>query len=137
MKKKNSDREEPNPWRNRNFPAEYVDMIHGEGGEVFPRYVPSHHELIQLVKYWAVIMIHSECCVLWQRSNRVKRLWHAACCQLVRIAELLGYDEIINNVYEEYGVDKDSRLWNEYRKGYEDGKRAAKEEIQRRSEKPE
>jgi hypothetical protein len=48
----NVDNEHLLPWGNEKFVIGYVESVNGSGAEEVPGFVPTRHELIELVKYW-------------------------------------------------------------------------------------
>ena len=49
----NKDNESLHAWGNERFLVGYVDEVNGAGAVEVPDFVPTRHELIQIVRYWA------------------------------------------------------------------------------------
>jgi len=120
----------------------YVDEVNGNSAAEVSGFVPTRHELIQLVEYWERKALEIEW--FWFVSGQVgssdTRQQAFARCRINRIWDLLEKEEIqqaIDRVYAEVGKDVDPRLWDVFLHGDEAQRRAVQEESWRQMEKEE
>ena len=114
-----------------------MDEVNGPGAEEIWGFTPTHHELIQIVKYWTEVwldldyfmFLHSQTGSDWLRKS------HFAHRRVGRIAEILGADEVkknIDEVYAEFGKTGNKRYWDIFLNGTEEQREEIQEEIQRK-----
>jgi hypothetical protein len=111
-----------------------VEEVNGRGAEEVRNFVPTRHELIQLVKYWAKIGIDID--YFWfcyqQTGSTEMRRGPYAWRRVKRIADILGVEvvkEAIDEACEEYGKDQDPRAWNIFLNGTSEERRVLQDEI--------
>ena len=102
----------------------YVPEVNGPGAEEIAAFVPTRHELVQIVKYWERIWIENEFFMYWtsQTGSSEMRLSAFAGVRVNRIAEVLGDAEVkaaINEVWEEFGKTPQALdgVWDYFRRG--------------------
>ncbi len=100
----------------------YVDEVNGAGAVEIPSFVPTRHELIQLVKYWATQEI--DCQFFWFACATIgsseMRIEPFAARRIVRIAKLLGEDEVekaVKQAHDEFWKDHDPETRRIFYKG--------------------
>jgi len=78
-----------------------LDEFNGPGAEEIQGFVPTRHELIQLVKYWAKVELDLDCFMFIDRTKAsdLLRQTSFAARRIGQIAELLG-DEVIKTINE-------------------------------------
>ena len=102
----------------------HVDAVNGAGAEEMPSFIPTRHELEQLVKHWATEKVDAEYFYFCYRQtgSREIRVKPYAVRRIDRIAQLLGVErtrEVVEEAIEEYGRNQDRRLWEIFRHGHE------------------
>jgi hypothetical protein len=100
----------------------YVDEVNGAGADEMPAFVPTRHELTELLKYWEQVWVDNQFFMCWtQHSGGTERRQTAfADRRIGRIADVLGEDTtqaITYDVREKFGRTCDRRIWNCFRKG--------------------
>jgi len=115
----------------------FVDEVNGPGAEEIQGFVPTRHELIQIVKYWAYVeldlthLMH----VYQQTGSDWLRKTSFAGRRVGRISRILGDDEVkkaVDEVYAEFIKKMDKRLWNVFVNGTAEEQAAVEEEIWRK-----
>ena len=115
----------------------WVDEVNGPGAAEVPDFVPTRHELFQLLKYWHEVSEGNNYVFFrtgMMRADSETRLDFFAESRMSRIERLLGDKEArkaINESYEEFGKKQDQRTWDIYHSGNEEQKRAFHEEQER------
>jgi hypothetical protein len=122
-------------WGDRGFTIGYVDEVNGPNSAGMPEFVPTRYELIQLVKYWATIVIdlRFDYFLYTQTGGSEYRLSAFANRRVARIAEILGEEEInkvIDQAYEEYGKEQGPRAWSIFLNGTPEEREAFQKEVQ-------
>jgi hypothetical protein len=139
---KNADNEACMPIGDESCVIGYVDEVNGNSAAEVSGFVPTRHELIQLVEYWERKALETE---FWwflygQVGSSETRLRAFARRRVNRIWDLLGEEEVqqaIDRVYAEVGKDVDPKLWDVFLHGDEAQRRAVQEESWRQMEKEE
>jgi len=134
----NKDNESLHAWQTRIGPflVGYVDEVNGTEAVEVPDFVPTRHELIQIVKYWAKERVDNAWFffVTGQTGSSEWRINLFAERRIDRIAEILGEDEVekaIDEVFAEFGEKQDKRIWEIFLNGTEEQQEAVQEEFQR------
>jgi len=85
-----------------NSDDDWLDEFNGPGAEEIQGFVPTRHELIQLVKYWAKVELDLDCFMFIDRTKASDLLRQTSFAQrrIGRIAELLRDDEVIKTINE-------------------------------------
>ena len=131
---KNKDNDSLLPWGNDRFVVGYVDEVNGPGAAEIPDFVPTRHELLQLVKMWVKEALGYEffgfCHGLGcsSGSRRADYAWR----RVSRIEELLGKEQLNETVeaaYAEFGKDHDQRYWEIFMHGNREDQLALQDEI--------
>ena len=107
----------------------YTEEINGSGAEEVPGFVPTRHELIQLVEHWA-----------WVRLNTIFKVFQTAVIgstdmrkvsfaeERIRSIELLLGEEEVNRVIaqveSEFGEKVDKRVWEIFLHGSKEQREA-------------
>ena len=104
-----------------------VDEDNGPGAEEIQGFVPTRHELIQIVKYWANVELDLNYFMFFHSTTGSDLLRQTSFAQrrIGRIAKILGEDEVrkaIDGVYTkfekdlevftEFGEDLDKEAWD-------------------------
>ncbi len=105
----------------------YVDEVNGPGATEVAGFVPTRHELIQLVKYWAGVRLHHRWSYFMYRVTGSTEYRQSVFAEnrIARIAKLLGYNEVkkaVQEVYDEFGERSERlapRLWQIFLHGDE------------------
>ncbi len=114
-----------------------VDEVNGNGAAEVSGFVPTRHELLQLVEYWERVVLKIG---FWQWfitgvvGSSDRRLREFALCRIDRIWNLLGKEEVkpaIDRVYAKFEKDVDPRLWNIFLHGDDAQWKAVQEETYR------
>ena len=118
-------------------PIGFVDEVNGPGAEEIHGFVPTRHELIQIVKYWAYVEL--ELTHLMHVSQQTGSDWlrktSFAGRRIGRIERILGGDEVEKAVVEVYGefLKKHYKeIWNVFVNSTAEEQAALEEEIWRR-----
>lgn len=117
-----------------------VDEVNGLGATEVPGFVPTQHELLELVRYWArvAIEIDWDWFVAATFGSEDIRLEPFAWSRIVRIGDLLGkapVKTVVDEVYADFGerfVDK--TYWNIYLHGTEEERAAVRNELDQHGE---
>ena len=133
----NKDNELLHPCGNERFIVGHVDEVNGAGAVEVPDFVPTRHELIQLVKFWAevALQIDFECFVTSSSGSTEMRLEPFAWRRINRIAATLGDDEVkkaVDEVYAKFGEKQNKRYWDVFLNGTKEQMAVLQEEIQRK-----
>jgi hypothetical protein len=133
---RNADNESLMPWGNGKVVIGYVEEVNGKSAGKVAGFVPTRHELIQLVKYWQRKALEQE--YSWFLSGQVgstETRRHAfALRRVASIWDLLGEEEIqqtTDRVYAEFGEGTDPRLWDIFLHGDEVARKAVWKETSR------
>lgn len=116
----------------------HVDEVNGLGAKEVEGFVPTRHELLTLVKYFAKTAIEDEYfCFLYAcsgstESRRIAFAWR----RVARIKQLLGnsVDQAVDQVYKDFEKTEDQRYWKVFLSGSEQERHAVQEEIWREIE---
>jgi len=118
---KNSDNE--HLFSHEIFEGYYVDEVNGAGAAEVAGYIPTRHELVQLVKYWYGRLLDDE----WFRflyggwDSREFRIGRFAPRRIRRAAAAIGQEEVdraIKQVKDEFKANlNDTRLWEIFENG--------------------
>ena len=124
------------PLGNERVVIGYVDEVNGNGAIEEPGFVPTRHELLQLVQYWTerVVDIRFFWFCYQQFSSCESRMLSFAQRRISRIAELLGdeiVEKVIEDVYEKLSQRHDPRAWEVFTNGDDDQERAFHDEMGR------
>ena len=115
-----------------------VDEVNGPGATEVPGFLPTQHELLELVRYWAGIAIGID----WRwfvdecYGSEDIRLEPYAWKRISRIGDLLGEErvkKVVDEVYEEYG-ETHKKHWNVFLHGTEEERAAVRAEINKEFE---
>jgi len=123
-------------WGNQRFVVGYVEEVNGPGAVEIPGFVPTRHELIRLVKYWATVEIELDFdCFVYQctGSSEIRRGPFAS-RRIARIAEALGEEEVakaVREAHSEFAKGIDPRTWNIFLNGTPEEQQKFQDEIQR------
>jgi hypothetical protein len=101
-------------------PIGQVDEVNGAGAVEVPEFVPTRHELIQLVKYWTTTLLDMEffSFVYETSGSREIRLGPFADRRISRIAECLGdalVEQACQEAEDEFAMTVDARAWQVFR----------------------
>ena len=122
---------------NDKFMIGYVSEVNGPDSAEIPDFVPTRHELLQLVKYWATVVLDHQFFYFcygqtgsseWRRKAFANR-------RIDRIATLLGEDQVqkaIQESEEEFRKTTDPRAWAIFKSGTREERKAFQDEIQQR-----
>lgn len=103
----NCDNKDLMPFGGNGCIVGYVDEINGRGAEEVAGFLPTRHELIMLVKYWAERILDDEYFYFLYAqtgSTETRRLPFAG-RRIKRIQELLGAEDVskaVEEAHEEY-----------------------------------
>jgi hypothetical protein len=115
----------------------YVDEVNGAGAEEVPQYVPTKHELLQLVKYWHGRVLDNDFFRFQYGGSDSGefRIARSAARRVRRAAAAIGQeaiDQALAKVREEFRAKvSDARLWDIYENGTEEHWAAVREESWR------
>ncbi len=121
----NADNEGLMPSSGNRIIIGYVYEANGAGSKEMPEYVPTRHELTELLKYWArrVIDISWFEFVYSATGSYELRLKPFAYSRMERICELLDDgegDEIVRETFEKFGKELDKEAWDIFMNGTEE-----------------
>jgi hypothetical protein len=108
----------------------YVEEVNGVGAKAVPEFIPTRHELLQLVKYWERIWLADRYDMYWSSqvgSTAIRRSTFAR-IRVNCIADVLGGDVVeaaIDKVWEDFGKTAHPRAWDHFRRGVPLPERAA------------
>ncbi len=114
-----------------------VDEVNGPGAAEIPDFVPTRHELLQLVNFWVKETLgyeFYETFLFAQYCSSGSRLSAYAWHRINRIGELLGEEraeKAVEEAYAEFGKDKNPRDWEIFMHGDDADWKALQDEIQR------
>ncbi len=121
---RNADNEYVMPWVGHGMIMGYVDEVNGAGAKEVSGFLPTRHELIVLVKYWAERMLDDKYLsfVMGGTGSTEIRRRPFARRRIQRIQELLGAGDVskaIEEVHEEYKekYSIDSEEWSIFTSG--------------------
>jgi hypothetical protein len=113
---KNTDNNRLEPLERGNIVIGSVDEVNGPGAQEIAEFVPTRHELIQILKYWTLIYIdHRYFYFLYrQYGSDWSRRQNFAERRMSRIQSILGEEatKVIDNVVAEFGKERNQRYWN-------------------------
>ncbi len=117
-----------------NSDDDWLDEFNGPGAEEIQGFVPTRHELIQLVKYWAKVELDLNYFMFIDSTTESDWLRQTSFAQrrIGRIAELLCDDEVnktIDEVYAEIRKTFDKRHWDIFLNGSEEQREAVREMV--------
>jgi hypothetical protein len=129
---RNADNEGLGAIQAGSFTVGWVDEVNGPGVEAVA-FVPTRHELLQFVKYWAGVALDTEYFwFLYKQSGSSDRRQHTfARRRINRAAQILGEADVskaIEEVCDEL-VKKEGSAWNVFLRGTEAKKAALRQEI--------
>jgi len=124
-------------WGNQSFTVGYVSEVNGPDSVEMPEFTPTRYELIQLVKYWATIVIRLNFFyfLTGQAGSSDLRRRAFAKRRVARVEGILGKHEVnkvIDHVLIEYGKKQDARAWAIFLNGTPEEKEAFQDEIQQK-----
>lgn len=135
---RNVDNEYLGPLRVGPIAIGFVDEVNGPGAAEMPDFVPTRHEVLQLVKFWAEKALDYEFVsefAFGQYCSSGSRRRHYAWNRIAHITDLLGQEEVkkvIDKVYAEFGKKQDQRWWDIFLHGNEEQMFAVRDEIYRK-----
>lgn len=136
---KNADNEWLGTAEGANICVGHVSEVNGADAAEVEGFVPTRHELLELVKYWAKIAINTDYeCFLYAYSGSTEmRLSSFAWRRVARIGDLLGdaVDRALDEVYEEFANKENKRHWAVFLHGTDEERIALQDEIWREIEK--
>jgi hypothetical protein len=124
--------------RNEKFTVGHVEEVNGPDSAEVPDFIPTRHELIQVVKYWEKLRLdHLFYYFLFGQtgSSETRRVAFAG-RRVSRIARLLGDEEVrkaIQEVDAEFSKTIDPRGWAIFKDGTPEEQEAFQEEFLRRA----
>jgi hypothetical protein len=126
---------------NENFTIGYVSEVNGPDSAEVPTFVPTRHELIQLVKYWATVVLDDEffIFVYCQRGSREIRRIPFGRRRICRIATVLGEEAVqraIDEAEEEYSKTTSPEAWSIFKNGTTEEQKAFQDEVLRSLDEP-
>jgi len=113
-----------------------VDEVNGPGAAEIPDFVPTRHELLQLLNFWVKKALDYEyfAFLYAQTGSTEIRLIPYAWRRINRIGDLLGEEsakKAVEEAYVEFGKDKNPRDWEIFMHGDDADRKALQDEIQR------
>jgi hypothetical protein len=123
-------------WGNEKITVGYVSEVNGPDSAEMPEFVPTRHELIQLVKYWATLKLsHLFGFFLHGQTGSNERRRHAfAGRRICRIATVLGEEEVrkaVEEAEDEFSKTIDPRAWALFKDGTPEEQEAFQDEALR------
>jgi hypothetical protein len=114
----------------------YVSEVNGPDSAEMPGFVPTRHELIQLVKYWATLDLDKQFYffLYTQTGSDDRRRGAFARRRICRIAAILGEEEVrkaIEEAEQEYSKKTYPRAWSIFKDGTLEERAAFQEEVLR------
>jgi len=114
----------------------YVSEVNGPDSAEMPGFVPTRHELIQLVKYWATLDLDKQFYFFLysQTGSNDSRRGAFARRRISRIAAIRGEEEVrkaIEEAEQKYRETIDPRAWSIFQDGTPEERDAFQEEVQR------
>ena len=130
------------PLRVSSFEVGYTEEIHGKGGEEIPEFVPTRHELIQLVRFWARQVAKTRWFMIMNNSvgSCDRREIAFAWARIDQIADYIdpnALSDAVTAVYEEFGKDKNPHLWKYFCTGDVEALNAYEEALEANNQEPE
>jgi len=116
-----------------------VDEVNGPGAAEIPDFVPTRHELLQLLNFWVKEALDYEYFefLYAQTGSTELRLIPYAWRRINRIGELLGEErakKAVEEAYAEFGKNKNQRDWEIFMHGSSEDWKALQDEIHREME---
>jgi len=116
-----------------------VDEVNGPGAAEIPDFVPTRHELLQLLNFWVKEALDYEYFefLYAQTGSTELRLIPYAWRRVNRIGELLGEErakKAVEKAYAEFGKNKNQRDWEIFMHGSSEDSKALQNEIHREME---
>ncbi len=113
-----------------------VDEVNGPGAAEIPDFVPTRHELLQLLNFWVKEALDYEYFefLYAQTGSTELRLIPYAWRRVNRIGELLGEErakKAVEEAYAEFGKDQDQRSWEIFMHGSSEDREALQDAMQR------
>ena len=123
-------------WGNEKITVGYVTEVNGPDSAEIPDFVPTRHELIQLVKYWATLDIEDLFFffLYGQTGSSERRRVAFARRRICRIATVLGEEEVqkaVEKAEQEFSKTIDPRTWAIFKNGTPEEQEAFQEEVLR------
>jgi hypothetical protein len=114
----------------------YISEVNGPDSAEVPDFVPTRHELIQLVKYWATLDLEDRFYFFLydQASSSECRRMAFARRRISRIATVLGEGEVqkaVEEAEQEFGKKADPRAWAIFKDGTPEEQDAFQDEVLR------
>jgi hypothetical protein len=133
---RNADNERVLPSRGGGFIIGHVDEVNGPGATEVAEFVPTRHELIQLVKYWTERIVERQYQYFLTGCSGSSdiRLEPYAWRRVGRIAGLLGkkrVNRVLREVRASYAENQDKELWEIFTKGTPEQQEAVSAEMHR------
>ena len=120
----NADNDRLLPWGNQTFRVGFVDEVNGPGAAEAAAYVPTRHEVVELVKYWYRRVLDNSCFFFifggtgsseWRVSAFADRRFNRAEAAIGRESVDAAIEEAIEAFRTK--VVKDDRLWHIFENG--------------------
>jgi len=115
----------------------YVDEVNGLGATEAPDFVPTRHELLELVKYWYSVILHNNWfffCYQQTGSREIRENWFAG-RRISRVERILGekpVERAIEEVARKFRESvNDPEAWRIFTEGTEWEREAFSENIYR------
>ena len=136
---RNSDNDLLLPMGGRGVVIGSVDEVNGPGATEIPDFVPTRHELLQLLNFWVKEALDYEYFkfLYAQTGSTELRLIPYAWRRINRIGELLGEErakKAVEEAYAEFGKNQDQRYLEIFLHGSSEDRKALQDEIQRKME---
>ncbi len=134
---RNKDNNQLMPLGGRGVVIGSVEEVNGSGAAEIPDFVPTRHELLQLVNFWVKKALDYQYFdfLYAQTGSTELRLIPYAWRRINRIGELLGEErvkEAVEEAYAEFGKNQDQRYWEIFMHGSSEDRNALQDEIQRK-----
>ena len=119
----------------------YVSEVNGADSAEVPNFVPTRHELIQLVKYWTTLVLDDEFFIFLygQPGSREIRCIPFGRRRINRIATVLEEEAVqraINEAEEEFSKTVSPRAWSIFKNGTTEEQKAFQDEVLRSLDEP-
>ena len=134
---RNSDNDNLLPWGNQKSVVGYVNEVNGPGAEEIAGYVPTQHELVQLVKYWYRRTLDDSWSFFLDgcTGSTEWRVAEFANRRFERAEAVIGAEAVVEAIKEVRGEFKaevkDDRLWDIFENGTEEQRDAVLKETER------
>lgn len=132
----NQDNEDLHAIGTTRFIIGQVDEVNGAGAVEVAEFVPTRHELLELVKYWTRVALDDQyfTFVYAQTGSTERRRIAFAWRRIDHIGGLLGdevVDKAVDEATEDFGKTCDPRAWGVFMHGDKGAQRAFQDEVQR------